>query len=86
MLMSVVNGYPLAHVKRMGNPGKVFADIVHWLVKFLEVGLVHCDFNEFNLMIDDEERLTIIDFPQMVSVLHQNAKELFERDRQCIVK
>ena len=29
-------------------------------------GLVHCDFNEFNLLIDqDSEELTMIDFPQV---------------------
>jgi RIO kinase 2 len=51
-------------------------------------GLVHCDFNEFNLMVGRApgEALTMIDFPQMVSVGHANAKELFERDVDCIVR
>ncbi len=26
-----------------------------------EHGLIHCDFNEFNIMIDDEENVTMID-------------------------
>jgi len=30
-------------------------------------GLIHSDFNEFNLIIGDDEKMTIIDFPQMVS-------------------
>jgi hypothetical protein len=49
-------------------------------------GLVHCDFNEFNLLIDDDDHLTLIDFPQMVSVTHANAEELFYRDVDCIVR
>jgi RIO kinase 2 len=49
-------------------------------------GLIHCDFNEFNLLIDDEENLTLIDFPQMVSVSHANAEELFDRDVECIIR
>ena len=28
-------------------------------------GLVHCDFNEFNLMVDQEGQVTLIDFPQV---------------------
>jgi RIO kinase 2 len=28
-------------------------------------GLIHCDFNEFNLLINDKEELTMIDFPQV---------------------
>ncbi|CAN0447454.1 unnamed protein product, partial [Scytosiphon promiscuus] len=49
-------------------------------------GLIHCDFNEFNMLVDEEERLTLIDFPQMVSTRHANAEEMFDRDVACVVK
>eukprot|EP00877_Chromochloris_zofingiensis_P006501 jgi/Chrzof1/2103/Cz11g02250.t1 len=49
-------------------------------------GLIHCDFNEFNLLIDEDDELTLIDFPQMVSISHANAKELFDRDVECIIR
>ena len=29
------------------------------------MGLIHGDFNEFNLMIDDKEKITVIDLPQV---------------------
>jgi RIO-like serine/threonine protein kinase len=58
-------------------------DLIHRLAA---AGLVHCDFNEFNLLINEQEHLTLIDFPQMVSVSHANALELFERDVDCIVR
>ena len=35
-------------------------------------------------MIDDEENITMIDFPQMVSTTHENAEFYFDRDVQCI--
>lgn len=38
------------------------------------------------LQIDEQEELTLIDFPQMVSVSHPNAQELFERDVECIIR
>ena len=50
------------------------------------MGLVHCDFNEFNVLLCDDGRLVAIDFPQMVSVSHENAKMLFERDLNCIIR
>jgi len=31
-------------------------------------------------------QLTLIDFPQMVSVSHANAQDMFDRDVECIVK
>lgn len=46
--------------------------------------MIHGDFNEFNLMIDANERITMIDFPQMVSTDHENAELYFDRDVQCI--
>lgn len=52
----------------------------------VRVGLVHCDFNEFNVIISPNNTLTAIDFPQMVSVSHANARELFERDLNCITR
>ena len=34
------------------------------LIKRLaEFGLIHSDFNEFNLMIDHQKKITMIDFP-----------------------
>jgi RIO kinase 2 len=54
------------------------------IIKLAEYGLVHGDFNEFNLMIDDEEEVTMIDFPQMVSTSHPNAQFYFNRDVQCV--
>ena len=45
---------------------------------------VHCDFNEFNLMISKTGKVTMIDFPQMVSTDHENADWYFDRDVGCI--
>nr|CAD1817728.1 unnamed protein product [Ananas comosus var. bracteatus] len=39
-----------------------------------------------NKAIDDDEKVTMIDFPQMVSVSHRNAKMYFDRDVECIFK
>jgi hypothetical protein len=32
------------------------------------------------------QEVTLIDFPQMVSMRHHNAAEMFERDVNCVVK
>lgn len=64
----------------MPNPEKVYKGMIDLVVKMAEHGLVHGDFNEFNLMIDDDEELTMIDFPQMLSTSHTNAKYYFDRD------
>ncbi|CAI9108224.1 OLC1v1007778C1 [Oldenlandia corymbosa var. corymbosa] len=86
VVMSLVEGYPLEQVKQLENPEVVFETITGLVVRLAEHGLIHCDFNEFNIMIGDDEKVTMIDFPQMVSVSHPNAKMYFDRDIDCIFK
>ena len=57
------------------------------MVRFAKHGLIHGDFNEFNLMVnDDGTKVTVIDFPQCISVKHPNASNYFQRDAECVFK
>lgn len=84
VVMSLIKGSILNKVPTLENPGKVFARIMDIMIRLACCGLVHCDFNEFNMFIDDDDRITIIDFPQMISVDHPNASVLFDRDTHCL--
>lgn len=86
--MSKVAGFPMAQIKagKMEWAEEVFAISLGILRRLAEYGLVHCDFNEFNLMVDETGHVTLIDFPQMISTSHLNASEMFARDLQGIVK
>ncbi|SOV74213.1 serine/threonine protein kinase RIO2 [Plasmodium sp. gorilla clade G3] len=84
IIMSYINGYPLSHVK-LNNPYKVIDALFNILVKFAKADIIHGDYNEFNILIDDDENVTIIDFPQIVSLRHVNAKMYFERDIKCVI-
>lgn len=87
--MSRVTGFPLAQIKsgKLDQANEIFDQCIAILRKLAEHGLIHCDFNEFNLLIDENDRhITLIDFPQMVSTGHVNASELLERDINCLIK
>ena len=86
VLMSLIDGTPLTQRYKCSDPGKVYAQCVEQLANLARCGLVHCDFNEFNIMCNDDLDITIIDFPQMVSSNHPNAEELFVRDLKCLHK
>lgn len=88
VLMSRVKGFPMFQVKQgnMAEPERIFPVCMDLIVRMARRGLVHCDFNEFNLMVDEAGGVTLIDFPQMISTSHANAREMFERDVQCVVK
>ena len=89
VVMHKVQGFPLAQIKagKMPDADVVFEKCLAILKRLAQSGLIHCDFNEFNLMINQEgTEITLIDFPQMVSVQHKNAAELLERDISGLIK
>src|SRR5437762_254975 len=54
------------------------------ILRLASQGLIHGDYNEFNILVYQDGRPILIDFPQMVSIDHPNAQEYFERDVECI--
>jgi len=54
------------------------------IVRLAECGLIHSDFNEFNVMLTADDKPILIDFPQMVSTSHTNAQWYFDRDVTCV--
>ncbi|CAM9455617.1 unnamed protein product [Choristocarpus tenellus] len=87
VLMSLAQGFPMYQLRagEMAHPGAVYQTCVEMIVRLARHGLIHCDFNEFNMLVDTEERVTLIDFPQMISIRHANAEEMFNRDVSCVV-
>lgn len=86
--MSLVDGDTLCHIQRMTSQAeiaKLFQLTLDVLVKFAQNGLIHGDYNEFNLMVDSTgAKLTVIDFPQCISSHHPNASAYFNRDVECL--
>mmetsp|Transcript_17813 Transcript_17813/g.21812 ORF Transcript_17813/g.21812 Transcript_17813/m.21812 type:complete len:580 (-) Transcript_17813:315-2054(-) len=158
VVMGLVRGIPLYQLSpsriSAAQSESIFLQSMSLTQRLAKNGLVHCDLNEFNLMVDlsggiqsklhesedaggdhyvrhsggesvvgagalssnipmqnvhvdntgeviTEERpapiskledgeakplVTLIDFPQMISVKHPNAEELWERDVKCLVR
>ncbi|GJP50739.1 hypothetical protein CLOM_g9908 [Closterium sp. NIES-68] len=86
VIMTLVHAFPLVQVRSLQRPQLVFDQVLSLIIRLAAVGLIHCDFNEFNLLVDEDENITMIDFPQMVSISHRNAKMYFDRDVECIFK
>ncbi|KAM6930408.1 serine/threonine-protein kinase RIO2 [Xenentodon cancila] len=84
VVMELINGYPLCQVHELQDPSALYSEFMELIVKLANHGLIHGDFNEFNLMLDNQDHITMIDFPQMVSTSHANAEWYFDRDVKCI--
>ena len=129
--MSLIEGTPLYQIRHLeaGEARALYAELMAMIVRLADVGLIHGDFNEFNIMIEEKETQeqtnpisspaplleesqiapqskneefiqraeantptrtklslhpVLIDFPQMLSISHQNASTYFARDVNCI--
>ncbi|KAJ2662355.1 Serine/threonine-protein kinase rio2 [Coemansia sp. RSA 1200] len=84
VVMELVDAFPLRQIDKVGNPGKLYSDLMDMIVRLAKHGLIHGDFNEFNILIKEDGSPILIDFPQMVSTSHPNAEFYFNRDVDCI--
>ena len=82
VLMSLLTGWPLHSVMEMAEPENCMKAMLDLIVRLGRCGLIHGDFNEFNVAVSKEDSSSIVmyDFPQMVSMNHPNAKMYFDRD------
>jgi len=84
VIMEVMDAHPLYQVADLKHPEVIYNECMELIVSLGALGFVHCDFNEFNLLVTGDDKIFVIDFPQMVSISHLNAKSYFDHDVQCI--
>ncbi|XP_015110619.1 serine/threonine-protein kinase RIO2 [Diachasma alloeum] len=84
VVMELIEGGPLCGVHEVDNVEDLYDQLMNLIVTFGNHGVIHGDFNEFNIMITNEGKPIVIDFPQMISTEHLNAEYYFERDVKCI--
>lgn len=87
VVMEFIDAFPLRMIDHVGDPGKLYAELMEMIVRLARRGLIHGDFNEFNILVkeitngDSVDLIPIlIDFPQMISTNHTNAQMYFDRD------
>ena len=61
IVMSLVDGVPLRQVKEVGDSRRLYADLMELIIRLARYGLVHGDFNEFNIMIIEKEKVSEVD-------------------------
>lgn len=91
ILMEWIDGITMKNLRVHDNHKKLYSYLMKFIVRLASHGLIHCDFNEFNIIIkrdaaltDDDPGFVVIDFPQCVSIDHPDAKFYFDRDVEGI--
>ncbi|QIW99082.1 hypothetical protein AMS68_004600 [Peltaster fructicola] len=92
VVMEFIDAFPLRMIQSVPDPGTLYAELMAMIVSLAQRGLIHGDFNEFNILIKEEPQDALeprlipilIDFPQTLSTNHINAEYYFDRDVECI--
>ncbi|XP_003738175.1 serine/threonine-protein kinase RIO2 [Galendromus occidentalis] len=84
VIMELIQGQTMCNVRELNDPELLYGKLMDLIVSLANAGLIHGDFNEFNIILTEDEEPIIIDFPQMVSTTHADAEFYFDRDVQCV--
>ena len=76
IIMEYIPSYPLNKIDDIKDKNIVYQK----LMNFIYNGLVHGDFNEFNILLTiNNNNIVVIDFPQMISIEHKEAEILLKK-------
>ena len=86
LVMGMIEGAELYHYPELSDAQAVYKEIlVNVKVAFRDAHLIHGDLSPFNIILQPNQHILIIDWPQNVSTKHPNAKQLLERDLQNVL-
>jgi len=81
LVMGMIEGAELFHYPELPNPQAVLKEILVNIRKACqEAGIIHADLSPYNIILQPNQHVLIIDWPQYVTPRHPNAQELLKRD------
>jgi RIO kinase 2 len=54
ILMTFIDAAPLRQISSVPDPANLYADLISLILRLAENGLIHGDFNEFNILVKEE--------------------------------
>lgn len=54
LVMELIEGLPLRQIQDVPHPERLYAELIDLILKLAGVGLIHGDFNEFNILIRED--------------------------------
>ena len=78
--MEYLEAVQLSDVVELDEPLELLQDILENVRKAYKAGVIHTDLSEYNVMVNPEGRVWLIDWPQYTASSHPNAEEILSRD------
>jgi len=87
VVMGIIEGECLYRITELPNPEETLDEILENVRKaYIGAGVIHGDLSEFNVIINPDWHILIIDWPQYARTSHPNADMLLKRDIWNILK
>ena len=58
IVMSLIDAFPLRQIASVPNPPSLYAELISMILRLAQYGLIHGDFNEFNILIEEKTEQT----------------------------
>lgn len=55
LVMELIEGLPLRQIQEVPQPERLYAELINLVLELAGVGLIHGDFNEFNILIREDQ-------------------------------
>jgi RIO kinase 2 len=86
IVMSKMDGMLLQRIGELESPTQVLESILTAVKRtFQEAQMIHGDLSEYNIFVDDNENVTLFDWPQWQPISHPNALWLLRRDISIVL-
>ena len=58
IVMELIDAFPLRQIREVPDPAGLYAELMEMILKLASFGLIHGDFNEFNILIKETQQDT----------------------------
>ena len=86
IVMDRIDGIRLIEMKNLENPRQIFYKVFEQIRIAYKENIINSDLSEYNILLDGNNDVWIIDWPQAVTLDHPNAEFLIKRDLHNIIR
>lgn len=86
IVMDKINGLRLIEIRNLPNPIEIFDKVFEQIRISYNEKIINGDLSEYNILLDENNDIWIIDWPQAVTLEHPNAEFLIRRDLHNIIR
>jgi RIO kinase 2 len=86
IVMNRINGERLIEIRNLEDPREIFYKVFKQIKIAYKENIINGDLSEYNILLNDNNDIFIIDWPQAVTLEHPNSEFLIRRDIHNVIR